>query len=111
MNDLISRSALIEEINLYEKELMKDREVAIETNDEQMLFAIINQETAICRIRRNALHLPTVYNVDRVVEKLENARNKYQRLCVECEGKEDEAMDIHYNNIIEIVKAGETDAK
>lgn len=71
MSDLISRSALIEELKRYEEELKNDREIAIETDDEQMLFAIMNQETAICRIRRNVLYLPTAYDVEKVVAELE----------------------------------------
>lgn len=46
------------------------------------------------------------YNVDKVVEQLENARQKYQRLCKEQGEKEDEAMNIHYRGITAIVKAG-----
>ncbi len=66
-DDLISRSALLKELSDYEKELREDREIAIETDDEQMLFAIMNQDTAICRIRRNVLHMPAAYDVDKVV--------------------------------------------
>ena len=70
MSDLISRSELFEELSNYEKELQKDKTEAIETDDEQMLFAIMNQKTAICRIRRNILHMPIAYDVDKVVEEL-----------------------------------------
>lgn len=63
MGRLIDADALIEELKAYEEELKNDREIAIETDDEQMLFAIMNQETAICRIRRNVWHMPTAYVV------------------------------------------------
>ena len=72
MGRLIDADALIEELNRYEKELRNDREVAIETDDEQMLFAIMNQETAIYRIRRNAFNIPTAYDVEKVVAELES---------------------------------------
>ena len=74
MGRLIDADALIEELNRYEKELRNDREVAIETDDEQMLFAIMNQETAIYRIRRNAFNIPTAYDVEKVIE---NAHNHF----------------------------------
>lgn len=57
-NDLISRKAVIEEIELYEKELKEDREIAIESEDEQMLFAIANQNTALYRIKKEVFHIP-----------------------------------------------------
>ena len=63
-------------MKVYEEELKNDREVAIETDDEQMLFAIANQDTAICRIRRNVLHMPTAYDVEKVVAELEEMKIK-----------------------------------
>ena len=74
MSDLISRSEVIEELNKYEKELRKDKIEAIETDDENMLFAIANQLTAICRIKRNIMNMPTAYSIDKVVEELEEAK-------------------------------------
>ena len=71
MSDLISRSELLEELNNYENELRKDKVEAIETDDEYMLFAINNQETAICRIKRNIVNMPTAYDIDKVVEELQ----------------------------------------
>lgn len=70
MSDLISRSEFLEELEKYEKELCKDRIEAIETDDENMLFAIANQLTAICRIKRNIMNMPTAYSVDKVVRQL-----------------------------------------
>ena len=72
MGRLIDADALIEELNRYEKELRNDREVAIETDDEQMLFAIMNQETAIYRIRRNAFNIPTAYDVEEIAKQVHN---------------------------------------
>ena len=57
-DDLISRKAVLEEIKLYEKELEEDREIAIESEDEHMLFAIANQNTTLHRIRKNVFHMP-----------------------------------------------------
>lgn len=72
MSRLIDADVLLDDLKLYEKELRNDREIAVESDDEQMLFAIMNQETAIYRIRQNVLHSPTAYNVDKVVEELED---------------------------------------
>lgn len=57
-NDLISRKAVFEEIELHEKELKEYREIAIESEDEQMLFAIANQNTALYRIKKEVFHIP-----------------------------------------------------
>ena len=59
MSDLISRSELLEELTKYEEELKNDRHEAIETDDENMLFAIMNQNTAIGRIKRFVMNMPT----------------------------------------------------
>lgn len=40
----------------------------------------------------------------KVIEKVEKARQKYQRLCAEQGDKEDEAMNIHFRGMINIVK-------
>lgn len=74
MSDLISRSESIEELEKYEKELQKDKVEAIETDDENMLFAITNQLTAICRIKRNIMNMPTAYDIAKVVEELEKVK-------------------------------------
>ena len=97
MGRMIDADDLIEELNRYEKELRNDREVAIETDDEQMLFAIMNQETAICRIRRNAFNIPTAYNVEAVVAELE--KNSYEEYCSCCE-------IVRLKNAIDIVRKG-----
>ena len=80
MSDYISKSSLVEQIKLYEKELSEDRELGVDSDDEMMLFAIANQETAIYRIKRCIQHeLPTLDEkeiirkaFERVVERLEN---------------------------------------
>ncbi len=48
----------------------------------------------------------------KVIEKVEKASKKYQRLCAEQGDKEDEAMNIHFRGMINIVKeiAGENNA-
>lgn len=81
--DLISRSALLEEI--------KKQDTSNLTKG--LVLQFIEKQ-------------PTAYDVEEVVAELEEARKKYQRLCMECDGKEDEAMDIHYRNIIRIVRNG-----
>lgn len=112
MSDLISRSALIDELDNYEKELREDREIAIETDDEQMLFAIMNQETAICRIIRNVMNAPTAYDVDKVLERLEDHKQKYVAIYEKGEYKDShffkgkiDAFDVAKN----IVRAGGKD--
>ena len=85
MSDYISNEALLEELNCYEKELYKDKRDAIDTEDEMMLFAIQNQETAISRITRSIMHsLPTLdekeiirKTVERIVERLEQQEKQY----------------------------------
>lgn len=42
--------------------------------------------------------------MERIVERLEEARQKYQRLIKEQGEKEDEAMNIHFRGMINIVK-------
>ena len=42
--------------------------------------------------------------VERIVERVENARQKYQRLVKEQGEKEDEAMNIHFRGVMNIVK-------
>ena len=100
MSDLISRSESIEELEKYEKELQKNKVEAIETDDENMLFATTNQLTAICRIKRNIMNMPTAYDIDKVVEELET--NKQNALEVEESIKEYNV----WNDAIEIVKQG-----
>lgn len=112
MSDYISKSALIEELNRYEKELYKDKRDAIDSDDEMMLFAIQNQETAISRITRSVMHsIPTLDEkeiirkpMERIVERVEEARQKYQRLVKEQGEKEDEAMNIIFKGVMNIVK-------
>lgn len=99
MSDLISRSEVIEELNKYEKELRKDRIDAIETDDENMLFAIANQLTAICRIKRNIMNMPTAYSVDKVVAKLK----KIEQHCLDMSDWQGQSA---MYDAIEIVKQG-----
>lgn len=77
MSDLIIRKAVIEEIQLIEKELLKDKENARNSDDEQMNFAIDNQLNALCRVRLRVNSLITAYDVDKVVEQLENLKKCY----------------------------------
>ena len=42
--------------------------------------------------------------MERIIERIENARQKYQRLCKEQGEKEDEAMNIHFRGVMQIVK-------
>lgn len=50
---------------------------------------------------------------ENIVEKVEKARQKYQRLCKEQGEEEDEAMNIHFRGMINLVKemVGEDDGK
>ena len=85
MSDYISKSALIEQIKLYENELSEDRELGVDSDDEMMLFAIANQETAIYRIKRCIQHeQPTLDETEiirkvfeKVVERLEEMRDEF----------------------------------
>lgn len=101
MSDLISRSESIEELEKYEKELQKDKVEAIETDDENMLFAITNQLTAICRIKRNIMNMPTAYDIAKVVEELKTDSS------VKLYGSQNsDNYMIPVNRAIEIVKHG-----
>lgn len=80
--DLIHRNAVIEDLKAYEKELEEDREAAIESDDEQMQFAIMNQLTAVCRIRRNITYMPhyedsAKTNADRIRSMTDEELAKY----------------------------------
>ena len=72
MNDLISRKALLNEILLIEKELLRDKEDARNSDDEQMLFAIDNQMNALWRARCKINNQHIAYDVEKVVEQLES---------------------------------------
>ncbi len=86
MSDYISKSALIEQIKLYENELQEDRELGVDSDDEMMLFAIANQETAIYRIKRCIQHeLPTLdkteiirKTAERIINRLEYQEKQYE---------------------------------
>lgn len=103
MSDLIGRSKVLEELIEYENELRKDKTEAIETDDENMLFAIMNQLTAICRIKRNILNMPTSYDIDKVVEELKELEG------IQFDG-ENESYQLNWcietNRAIEIIKHG-----
>ena len=83
MSDYISKSALIEQLKLYENELYQDKKDAVWSEDEMMEFAIMNQETAIYRIKRCIEHeLPTVNEkeiiskpMERIIERLEKEKH------------------------------------
>ena len=42
--------------------------------------------------------------MERIIKRIENARQKYQRLVREQGEKEDEAMNIHFRGVMQIVK-------
>ena len=102
MSELIGRSKLLEELSNYENELRKDKVEAIETDDEYMLFAINNQETAICRIKRNIVNMPTAYDIDKVVEELECDRCESCNFLEVCAGSK--CCGKCHEKAIEIVK-------
>lgn len=95
MSDLISRSRLLEMLN-YNKAIHED-----ESGETRQLIAV-----DINKMIEYIEKMPTAYNVDKVVEQLEECRKKYQRLCKEQGESEDEAMNIHFRGAINIVKAG-----
>lgn len=104
MSDLISRSKLLEELTNYEEELQRDRQEAIETDDEYMQFAIMNQDTAICRIKRCVMNMPTAYGIDKVIEELEGA----MWLTTNDDGETNNLsiQVVSFEDAIEIVKQG-----
>lgn len=83
MSDLISRSVLLKALTEYENELQKDMREAIATEDEYMQFAIKNQNTAICRIKRNIINMPTAYEVDKIIKELEVIKDGYEHSCLD----------------------------
>lgn len=95
MSDYISKSEFIEQINRYEKELSEDRKLAVCTDDEIMLFAISNQETAIYRIKRCIQHeLTTVDEKDIIHKTVERIVNRLK--------KKIQASYTKFNNITEM---------
>jgi hypothetical protein len=69
--DLISRKALIEEIQLMEKELMKEKEDAKEIGDTEVVFAIDNQLCGLWQARCKVSTIGAAYDVSKTVEQLE----------------------------------------
>lgn len=70
MSDLISRKALIEEIQLMEQELMKEKEEAKEIGDTEVVFAIDNQLSGLWQARCKVSTIGAAYDVDKVVSKV-----------------------------------------
>lgn len=74
MSDLISRKAVIEEIRLIEKSLMKDKAEAKEIGDKEVIFSIDNQLSGLWLARCKVGNIKPAYDTDKVVEQLEGIR-------------------------------------
>ena len=101
MSDYISKSALIGEMTKG-KEVIKDRLDDISVSGiyatiEEVIEEIDRQPTLD---EKEIIRKP----MERIIERIENARQKYQRLCKEQGEKEDEAMNIHFRGVMQIVK-------
>ena len=113
MSDLISRvvykSKLLKELGVLNKEYRK----AILNEDNDLILAIQNQQSAYMIALRLLDNLPTAYDIDKVVEELEERKALNERL-VDYESKNGtvtekyqhiKAIDV-LNEAIEIVKNG-----
>lgn len=88
MSDYISKSEMIHKI----------RGVVPSSQDVDFIVRLIEEQPTLDEkeiIRKT---------VERIVERVENARQKYQRLVKEQGEKEDEAMNIHFRGVMNIVK-------
>jgi hypothetical protein len=75
--DLISRKAVIEEIQLIEKSLMKDKEEAKKTGDEEIIFAIDSQLSGLWLARCKVGDIKIAYDVDKVVEDIQKCGKSF----------------------------------
>ena len=108
MSDLISRvvykSKLLKELSVLNKEYRK----AILNEDNDLILAIQNQQSAYMIALRLLDNLPTAYDVDKVVEKLEENASRYTKKCTTPYGnngyKDIKAVSVH--KAIKIVKQG-----
>ena len=111
MSDLISRvvykSKLLKELGVLNKEYRK----AILNEDNDLILAIQNQQSAYMIALRLLDNLPTAYDIDKVVEELEERKALNERL-VDYESKNGtvtekyqhiKAIDV-LNEAIEIIK-------
>lgn len=106
MNDLISRS-------VYESKLMKALDVlnkeyreAMLNEDNDLILAIQNQQSAYTIALRLLDNEPTAYSVDKVVEELESVENYYYDDEIDEEGDLIMFKSIEQSVAIEIVKQG-----
>ena len=110
MRDLISRS-------MYRSKLMKALDVlnkeyreAILNEDNDLILAIQNQQSAYMIALRLLDNEPTAYDIDKVVEELKQKKEEVQRMRNTCVALSDlEVCDIEnvtYERAIGIVKQG-----
>ena len=110
MNDLISRKELLDEILLIEKELLRDKEDARNSDDEQMLFAIDNQMNALWRARCKINNQHIAYDVDNVVAELKSHSNNEKMATSKLfNGKHRYYRAISVTKAVRIVKRGGID--
>lgn len=91
MSDYISKSALIEEL---QKRIGGDLDI----EDVEYLEKVVNSIPTVDE--KEIIRKP----MGRILERIEKARQKYQRLVKEQGEKEDESMNIHFRGVMKIVK-------
>lgn len=95
-NDLISRSALLEEINNFSMRI---------TGSANAMALVIMDETKKS-IMRMVEEQPTAYDVDKVVERLEAEAERWKESGEEYEDQKELGVSEGFKKAIEIVKSG-----
>lgn len=108
MSDLISRSKCVSKLVKALDVLNKEYKEAMLNEDYELISAIQNQQSAYTIALRVLDNQPTAYDVDKVVEGLEENAGRYTKKYVTPYGnngyKDTKAISIH--KAIEIVKQG-----
>ena len=106
MSDLISRSEYKSKLVKALDVLNKEYREALLNEDNDLILAIQNQQSAYMIALRLLDNEPTAYDIDKVVEELEKlADENYKAYCIAF-NSDDRAEYDAYTNAIEIVKQG-----
>ena len=92
MSDYISKNVTMQR---FQKEIKQSRRDFIHINTINRLLDDVETVDEKEIIRKK---------MERIIDRIEKARQKYQRLVKEQGKKEDEAMNIHFRGMIKIVK-------
>ena len=110
MSDLISRSEYKSKLVKALDVLNKEYREALLNEDNDLILAIQNQQSAYMIALRLLDNEPIAYDIDKIVEELEQKKEEVQRMRNTCVALSDlEVCDIEnvtYERAIEIVKHG-----